>query len=236
MVVLVPFSFYLDENGQLLRNTPFVTGLFTSTDYAFYLTYSKRTNSSFAFGGNVKFISRSVGDNSAWGLGFDVGLVFNPTGRWIVGVNLQDITTTLLAWDTGRRELIRPSVRAGLTYPIQMSALGGQIQPAMDFTFRFENRRESSLFNVGATSVDVNLGWEYAYRDAISLRLGFAELGNDGAAQMNLGQFSAGIGFHLPKLDIDYAFLGHEDLGATHRISAKLTLQEIRFKRSKRSK
>ncbi|NIR48697.1 PorV/PorQ family protein [candidate division KSB1 bacterium] len=212
---------YVDENGQLVRNTPFVENLFNSTDYAFYLTYSKRVSDGFSYGGNVKFVNRSLGDNSAWGVGFDLGFIFNPVSRLIIGVNLQDVTSTMIAWDTGRRELITPSIRTGVSYPLTFSAIGGKVQPAVDFVFRFENRRESAQAHIGNASLDLNLGWEYKYRDAFAIRVGSSEV----------GQFTAGAGLRFPKLHIDYAFLGHEDLGNTHRISARLTLEEPRFKR-----
>ncbi len=210
---------YVDENGQLVRNTPFVKDTFSSSDYAMFLTYSKRMAANFSFGGNVKLIYRSIGDNSAWGVGFDVGVLFNPVSKLIVGANLQDVTSTLVAWDTGRKELITPSLHTGVTYPIAASFLGGKVQPAVDFIFRFENRRQSAAGNIGRTSVDANFGLEYQYRDAFAIRVGSNEVGD----------FTAGAGIHFPKLYIDYAFLSHEELGSTHRISAKLTLREPKF-------
>jgi len=212
---------YVDENGQLVRNTPFVDGTFGSTDYALYITYAKKVSGRFSFGGNVKLINRSIGDNSAWGVGFDVGIIYNPVSKLTIGANLQDVTSTLIAWDTGKRELITPSLRTGVTYPIAFSLAGGQVQPALDFIFRFENRDKSAAGSLGIASVDVNLGWEYRYKDAFSLRIGSTEVGD----------FTAGAGLHFPKLHIDYAFLSHEDLGNTHRISAKLTLREPKFRR-----
>ncbi len=212
---------YVDENGQVVRNTPFVEGFFSSADYALFLTYSKRVSDAFSYGGNVKLINRTVGSNSAWGVGFDLGFMFNPFSKLLVGINLRDVTSTMLAWDTGRRELITPSLRTGFTYPLTLSFLGGQIQPAMDFIFRFENRRQSATANLGLVSFDVNMGWEYQYHNVFAIRLGGSEV----------GQFTAGAGLHFPKLHIDYAFLGHEDLGDTHRISARLTLAEPKFKR-----
>ncbi|MFQ5768942.1 MAG: PorV/PorQ family protein [bacterium] len=211
---------YVDENGRLVRNTPFVDGFFGSADYALFLTYSKKVTGSFAFGGNVKLLNRTIGDNSAWGIGFDLGFMFNPMTQLIIGINLQDITTTMLAWDTGRRELIIPSVRAGLSYPWTLNFLGGQVQPSLDFIIRFENRRQSAQANLGRASLDVTLGWEYQFQDAFAIRVGTSEV----------GKFTAGAGLHLPKLQIDYAFLDHT-LGSTHRISAHLTIEEPKFKR-----
>ncbi len=212
---------YVDENGRLVRNTPFVKGFINSADYAFFLTYSKRVSGAFSYGGNVKILNRIIGDNSAWGIGFDLGFMFNPFSKLNVGINIQDITSTMLAWDTGRRELITPSIRSGFAYPIEVSFFGGTMQPALDFIFRFENRQQTSAANIGRASMDVNFGWEYQYQNSFAFRLGTAEV----------GRFTAGVGIHLPKLQIDYAFLSHEELGATHRISARLTIKEPKFKR-----
>jgi len=222
---------YVNENGETISNRPYVEEVFGNTDYAFMMTYSKRTSTTFSYGGNIKFINRSVGDNSAWGIGFDLGFWFNPTSKLMVGINLQDITSTVLAWDTGTTELITPSVRAGLAYPLQLSALGGQINPAIDFIFRFENRQETTLAHLAGGSMEANVGWEYQYRNAFSLRVGLAQFGDNEIGQTALGQFTTGFGLNLPKLKIDYAFLGHNDLGNTHRISAQLTLEEPKFLR-----
>ncbi|MFQ5752609.1 MAG: PorV/PorQ family protein, partial [bacterium] len=212
-----------DENGQTVINKPQQIGTFGSTDYAFFLTYSRRVSERFSYGGNIKFLNKSVGANSAWGVGFDVGIVLKPVSNLIVGINLQDVTSTLLAWDTGRKELITPSLKTGLTYPVALSFMGGQMQPALDFIVRFENRRQSAEANLGLSSFDINLGWEYQYLDVFAIRVGTSEV----------GQFTAGVGLHFPKLHIDYAFLGHEELGSTHRISARLTLEEPKFLRKK---
>jgi hypothetical protein len=65
------------------------------------------------------------------------------------------------------------------------------------------------------------LGWEYR-RDAVAFCFG-----------SDVGNFSAGAGINLPKLQIDYAFLSHSDLGDTHRISARLSIEEAKYRRSK---
>ncbi|MFQ5602003.1 MAG: PorV/PorQ family protein [bacterium] len=213
----------IDDNGQKVINKVQELRKFGATDYAFLITYSKRVSESFAYGGNIKLINRSIDKNSAWGIGFDIGFLFNPLSKLIVGINLQDVTSTLLAWDTGRRELITPSLKTGVTYPIALSFAGGQIQPALDFIIRFEDRGESAQAGIGPSSIDVNFGWEYQYHDVFAIRLGSSEV----------GQFTAGAGLHFPKLNIDYAFLQHNDLGDTHRISARLTLEEPKFLRKK---
>ena len=214
---------FIDENGQAVRNTPFVEGFFGSTDYALFMTYSKKVSGTFSYGGNVKILNKSLGENSAWGIGFDLGFIFHPIDRLIVGVTLRDLTSTMLAWDTGRRELITPSLVTGFSYPVVFSFIGGQIQPALDLVMRFENRKEAAQASIGPSSFDVNMGWEYQYRNAFSIRIGSSEV----------GEFAAGAGLHFPKLQLDYAFIGHEDLGPTHRVSVRLTVEEPKFHRKR---
>ena len=80
---------------------------FNSADYAVYLSYGKKRSDKFFYGGNVKVIKKGVGENSAWGMGFDFSALWRPYPRLNVGVNMQDITTTLLVWETGRQEAQR---------------------------------------------------------------------------------------------------------------------------------
>jgi hypothetical protein len=196
---------------------------FSAADWAFYFTYSKRPSETFSYGANVKIIRRDLGDNSATGIGFDLGARFMMMERLALGVNFQDVTTTLLAWDTGTKELISPTAKVGGAYFLDL--FGGQIAPALDFDIRFENRRYASTVNVGPVSADLHTGLEYDFKKLVAFRVGY----ND------VKQLSLGAGVHLPKLDVDYSFAkfdGEGQLGNTHRISLKLTLSEDRFRRA----
>ncbi len=195
---------------------------FNSADWAFYFSYAKQLSEEFAYGANIKLIRRDLGDNSATGIGFDLAARLRLMDRLALGLNLQDITTTLLAWDTGTKELISPTAKVGGAYFIDL--FGGQIAPAVDFDIRFENRRYASTAHVGPVSADLHAGLEYDFRNLVAVRVGY----ND------VKQFTLGAGVHLPKLDVDYSFAkfdGQGQLGNTHRISLKLTLAEERFHR-----
>jgi hypothetical protein len=196
---------------------------FNSTDWAFYFSYAKQLSEDFSYGANLKIIRRDMGSNSATGIGFDLGGRMLLTENLILGVNLQDITTTLIAWDTGTKELISPTAKIGSAYLIDL--FGGRFAPAVDFDVRFENRRYASTTHVGPISADLHTGLEYDFRNVVAVRVGY----ND------VKQLTLGAGIHLPKLDIDYSFAkfdGDGQLGNTHRISLKLTLSEERFRRS----
>lgn len=213
-------SLYVDADGQIRGNRPYVLRTASDGEYAFYLSYSQRYGERWAFGANVKVIHKGIDTHSAWGLGFDIGALWHPVGDLRLGVNLQDITTTLLAWDTGRRELISPTVKLGGAYPVNIQWLRSQVLLVADADLRFEGRRFASQAHLGDMSMDFHAGAEWQFRRIIALRIG-----------SDIGHFSAGAGIRLPKLDIDYAFLSHDMLENTHRISLCIRIEEEKFAR-----
>lgn len=212
---------YTDEDGITRVNRPYVARYVSDSEYAFYFSYARQYSSALAFGANAKFVRKGVGDNSAWGIGFDVGAIWNPWRQLMVGVTAQDITTTLLAWDTGRKELIAPTVKPGVCYPFALPFLRSRLLLASDVDVRFEGRQGAAQAHIGAVSFDFRLGGEISFYDIIALRLGRDDLGN----------LTAGAGLILSRLDIDYAFAQHTELENTHRISLCIRLEEKRFGR-----
>ncbi|MFH1197219.1 MAG: PorV/PorQ family protein [bacterium] len=198
---------------------------FSNADYAFYLTFAKRHSENFSWGANVKIIQRNIDDYSATGIGFDVGATYVPMENLYLGASVIDATTTLVAWSTGRNELITPTLKVGAAYGLEF--LGGTFLPALDLDIRFENRKFASYFNIGPVSFDAHTGLEYNYKNIFMIRGGYSDV----------KQFTVGAGIKLPKLNIDYSFAkfsGSEDanLGDSHRISLKLTLEEPKFLRN----
>lgn len=211
-----------DPNDPNFRVDPSRVTYFNAADWAFYFTYSKKETDDFTYGANVKIIRRELGDASATGIGLDVGLWYRPFENVQLGANLQDITTTFLAWTTGRNELISPTMKIGSAYFIE--AFGGRFAPAVDFDVRFENRRYASTAHLGPVSLDLHSGLEYQFKSLVALRIGYSDV----------KQLTMGAGVRLPKLNIDYSFAkfdGINQLGNTHRISLMFTLESEQFKR-----
>lgn len=215
----------LNGNGVLdpgERLDPNKITSFNTSDYAFYLTYAKRQTEKFSYGANLKILRRNIAEESAWGLGFDIGASYTLFDRLLLGANLQDITTTYMTWTTGRKEVITPTAKIGTAYLIDF--LSGTLTPAVDFDVRFENRRSSANANIGPVSFDFHGGLEYSFRNLFSVRAGYNDIGN----------LTLGAGVKLPKINIDYSFAkfdGDDELGNTHRISLTFTLEEEKFKR-----
>ncbi len=190
----------------------------TDREMGVFLSYgrSKVLDQALSVGGSVKFVRKSVGDYSAWGLGLDVAGFYAIQPGWNVGLNLQDITTTFLDWSgtpTGEREYITPTAKLGTAYTREIDAIGGSLTGAVDFDFRFEDEGETSSFGMGPVSSDVRLGIEYFYHRAFALRVGTERLGDD------TNPFTAGAGFRVKRLSFDYAFRNHADLEESHRVS-----------------
>ena len=194
-----------------------------AADLAIFFSYAKRVNATFSYGANLKYIHRQLGTISANGLGFDLAAQYNPVAGLHLAANLQDITTTLVAWNDGRNELISPTVKLGSAYVL--NALQGTFMPTVDIDVRFENRQQAANAHIGRISFDFHEGLEYEYQHLVAVRAGYSDIGS-----MNVG-----AGIHLPKFDIDYAFSSYnaqDQLGNTHRISITFTLEAPQFARS----
>ena len=212
----------LPESNEIDRSK---ISYFNAADWAFYLSYAKKSSEDFSYGANLKIIRRENGEAGATGIGFDVGAQYRLTDRLTLGANAQDITTTLIAWNTGTNELIAPTLKLGSAYRID--ALDGQFTPAFDVDMRFEDRASASNAHIGAVSLDFHTGLEFDFRQVVAVRTGYSDLGT----------FTIGAGVHLPKFDIDYSFAkfdGTEELGNTHRISITFTLAAEQFHRNDR--
>ena len=198
---------------------------FNAADWAMYFSYGKRASDDFSYGANVKLIRRSLGDAGAFGIGFDAAVLYKATNELTLAANAQDVTTTLLAWSTGTKELISPTLKLGAAY-VLLIGTKHRIIPACDLDVRFENRQFASMAHLGPVSIDPHVGFEYTYNRAVSIRAGI----ND------IKQWTVGAGVKLPKLNLDYSYTNYlsdpaEQLGATHRISLMVTLEEARWGR-----
>jgi hypothetical protein len=137
----------------------------------------------------------------------------------------QDITTTLLSYSSGTKELVAPNVKLGAAYRLNITSNGfHRILPTADIDLRFENRRSSSQVHLGPVSADVHAGLEYQIGQVVALRGGY----ND------MKMWSVGAGLAFSRLHIDYAFLGfngQDQLGNTHRVSVNFSLEQPRWQR-----
>lgn len=171
----------------------------SASEYAFLASYARPA--AFAdLGATAKLLYKKFYENSAWGLGVDVG-ASHQFGNLGLGLQIRDALSSLLVWDTGRTEGIVPTVRAGAAYNLPLDRLQARAIPVVEVVLRTESWGNDD-------AVALLAGFEYSIRDVVSARIGLDE-----------NRLTYGAGLKLGPVQVDYAFIGHEDLGATHRIS-----------------
>jgi len=185
---------------------------FTSDNEWFLLAnYSRSLRWGLDAGGNLKLVYKSVGPNSAWGLGLDAGILAGLPWNLTAGLHVADLSTTYLAWDTGTRELITPTARLGLSWRPRFGPGRQPLTLSGAADIRFEGRATSAQYRAGAASADLHAGIEYLVKQRLALRLG-----------VDQSRFAAGAGLRLGRFGIDYAFLGSGELGNSTRISGSI--------------
>jgi len=181
----------------------------SDAETAALISYARRTSDRLRLGGNLKLIRKVIGNYSCYGVGFDLGAKYALTEGTTLGLNVQDATTTYLAWDTKERERIMPSVKLGVAYSMPVASMDGVVTAAADADVRFENRLLADEYHMGSVSADTHYGLEFVYREMVGVRAGLA-----------MGQLTAGAGLSLAGFTVDYAFGKHEYLDSSHRVSA----------------
>lgn len=177
-------------------------------ELALFVSYGKQTQKGIDLGANAKIIHKGVADHSAWGLGFDLAARTTLPGDIKAGAMLQDVTTTILVWDTGQKESVIPTLKLGIAKIIDIKKLRANITPVADVDIRFTNRRAADEGYWGSLSFNSHVGMEFCLEHAVNLRVG-----------LDSGELTAGAGLSLYGVEADYAYLSHQDLGDTHRIS-----------------
>lgn len=207
---------------------------FSSADYAFLLSLAQKIketdNEKISFGINAKVIHRSVGHFAkAWGFGLDAGLQVQ-TGAWRLGVAARDITTTFNAWsfsfDEREKEALYltnndiPVKSTEMTAPRLILAAGRNFRfsnklsllAEANFDLTFDGRR-NTLVSGDPISIDPKIGAELNINNVLFLRGGinnFQKALSDGDTlnqkKVWIYQPSAGAGFRLQNVRIDYAF------------------------------
>lgn len=207
---------------------------FSAADYAFIFSFGQKlkesVNKNIDFGMNAKVIHRSVGRFAkAWGFGLDAGLQIR-SGAWRFGFVGKDITTTFNTWTFNftepekqmlyltdneiplkSNELTAPKLVAGVGRDFKLGKKAGLLAEAnVDVTF---DGQRNTVISSNPVSVDPKLGLEFNINQAFYLRGGIKNFQRtiDDADSTNqrkvwIYQPSAGAGFRIQNVRIDYAF------------------------------
>ncbi len=201
------------DEGPGAENRPFSIGSLGTAQYQFLLGYATALRGRIRVGGSVKVVHKILADARGTGFGFDLGTII-PLGKDApvsLGIVMQDIPTTFVAFNTGEKETTAPTLRAGLSLNNGFSVPGGHVIAAVATSIRFTNRGTmADQFAMGPLSLNLHVGAEYRIGKEVALRGGLDE-----------GTPTAGGGVMLGKFAADYAWYGSPDEGLenTHRVS-----------------
>ncbi|MDB5197608.1 MAG: hypothetical protein JWP88_1979 [Flaviaesturariibacter sp.] len=258
----IPNTLYLVEPDGTINYNNIRT--FSSADYAFLLSLAQKIKttgkSQIQFGVNAKVIHRSVGSFAkAWGFGLDAGLQLQ-TGGWKFGLTGRDISTTFNTWsfsfDEKEKEALYltnndiPVRSTEMTAPRLIAGIGREFKfgqkssllAEANFDLSFDGQR-NTVISSSAINVDPKLGLEYNLNQVLYLRAGInnfqqalADKDTMNQKKVWIYQPSAGAGFRLQNIRIDYAFTNLANQSSslyTHVFSLQLDLVNDKKKKSK---
>lgn len=183
-----------------------------SADYALFLGGAKKVRDNLFLGATVKVLRRSIGKDTAFGYGIDLGVQYRVNQQLQVGAAFRDVTGTRVVWDVvstaddhKTRDRIAPTLDTGAAWTDRLPWLGGKYTIAASMLYFGDSPSVKGIDTM-------HLGGEYWLRDILVFRGGYSE-GN--------GTFGVGLN-RLPLIassSLDYAFLSHTSLDSTHRLS-----------------
>jgi len=223
--------FLVEPDGSINYNN---IQTFSSADYAFLFSFAQKIKETeklnMSFGLNAKVIYRKVGKfASAWGFGLDAGVQMHGK-KWHLGVVARDITTTFNAWSFSfteqekevlyltkndipvkSTELTAPRLIIGGGYDFRLGkSVTLMAEANVDVTFDGER---NTVVSGNTLSIDPHVGLEANIKDVFFVRAGitnFQKALQDGDTtnqkKVWIYQPSAGAGFKIKNVMIDYAF------------------------------
>ena len=173
-------------------NPPYVYAVANYVASALYFSTSFRAR----YGISLKLLYQGILNDRAVGIGADAGL------RWKnFGIVIKDFLPTILFWNSGKREIISPTVIASGHFR------RGNLLISLGVDMNFDDRYYDRLLSIGAYSIGLRGGLEYSYRMA-SFRAGYRD-----------GKISMGFGIRYRNYTVDMGTFYNADLGLNYRVS-----------------
>jgi hypothetical protein len=213
------YVYYLGGGGIKItsyddvRQRPIVVREESHGDYLFVAAIGGKLGSKVDIGLSAKIIYRDIGTESGQGLTMDAGALYQAAPWLHVGLMVSDITTGFIRYsgetfETGANyESIYPTVKPGLMLERHYRDFIGRFSMSGDI--KFEDLQDQAQYWSGPLSLDSRFGWEISFRDQVFGRAGF-----------DIGRLTAGGGIDIRGITVDFAYLHHDELDETYRVSA----------------
>ena len=179
------------------------TGTFSAGQEAFFLSYGGQSREGFLYGFSLKLLQHKIGEVKATGFGIDIGFIYYPFPFAALGINIQDVATSVKWKTTGTLEKFPINVKIG--------AAAGWLLLKNRFTTAFD-------FNYNTAGlITYHVGMEYWAGEIITLQGG---LNVDPLSNLlTQNPLRAGFGINYLEFRLNYAFAWDEfGLGYSHRL------------------
>lgn len=205
----------LENPGDSLSNDnrPIVLKTITNNDFILSASIASSLNKNFALGISPKLAYRDLAGNSGYGLGADLGFLYDG-GSFAAGANLRDFFGTWILWQNGSKEVAVPSIDLEGSYEFKLFKASAPLRIALRSELFMESRGEASSLELGTMSADLHFGLLFSPVPALKVMGGY-----DADAP------TAGLGINLGSWGLDYAIKtkAPEGLGSTQRVSLNYT-------------
>jgi hypothetical protein len=225
-----------------------INGEFSASEIGIVLGAAKQLNERIRAGVNLKFLNSNYEAFGSVALGLDIGLLYNrseESGSW--GLVLRNIGRELTAVVDETRALpfdLQLGYSKKLKHlPFRISIIGHNLQKWYirydDPDFDNESTLTGEITSVGSFSrnldnlfrhVIINGEFLLGKNEQMRLRFGYNHLRKQEmrlTAFRSLAGFSAGIGFNIKKIMIDYGVGYYHIAGANNHISIRLNMDRI---------
>lgn len=189
-------------------NRPYVYKSVDNNDFIIYGGVARSIRPKLHLGLAPKLAYRSLAEHGGYAFGADLGMLWEPTAKARVGVNLRDFFSTQVFWEGGEHELVTPNLDLEIGY--KLNALK---KFPMHVAIRSEWRADDidSNVNIGSIGADLHAGLAVNPIPALKIMAGY-----------DVDAFTAGLGVSYKVFGINYAFrsASEEGLGHSQRVSA----------------
>lgn len=178
--------------GQLM-------GYFDDKENSFAASMAWKSTEKFSVGTSLKYLKHDLYQNSADGMGLDIGFLYKQNEDFSVGLAVKEIGGSL-KWDTAssRKDDVPLNTTLGFMY-----------RPIPKVRMAFDINKIEDL------DTKVNFGVEGKLSQNVCLRAGVHD-----------GDLTAGLGFDMNDWSMDYAF-EEQELGDIHRISGSIRFGSV---------
>lgn len=200
-----------DENAGISNdNRPYVWKTVTNQDLIIHGAYGRAMSNKLYVGISPKLAYRVLAEKSGYGIGADIGALWNPAPNLLLGLNLRDFFSTQILWESGEHELALPNLDMELGYLVELPKLSLPLQIALRAQAYAEERGEASNLSSSALSMDLHAGARVRVIPALSLLAGY-----------DVDSFTTGLGLEISNFGLNYAFKtrAEDALGYTQKIA-----------------